>query len=476
MGKGKEQLAAEKAKADAEAQKKKDIAALDNTKALKKAAKPAANAAKKFAQPKHLAVCSCEKGFGGPSCANMCPRDENGEICGGHGQCNQNGECVCALGFVGPGCQGQCPGGAAAGAAPCNENGQCTWNPATELATCKCKPGFLGPSCKFACPRGGSALQICSGKGECAMQRGSPSCICQDGALGKSCELQCPGVERGSVCNGHGHCGQNKAGNKAICKCHDGFLGSDCTAKCPGLLEDGTVCNGHGACKAGVGGKQPTCTCNVGFLGPDCSIKCPVDAYNNVCAGAGKCQLKKYEDGVMGAKCLCAPGRVNYNCDAACPSNSADGTVCSGHGQCQISQQTDTYGNTKLAAVCKCQKGFMGEDCFHGCPTSKGNAGQCSGHGKCEFAAGTAACSCLAGWSGAACNERVCASPKSTFNKAIGKCTCEAGFTCCSREGSAEEDERDAAIAMLEQENGLLHSKLNMHKQKLQAMARTMKH
>jgi hypothetical protein len=70
----------------------------------------------------------------------------------------------------------------------------------------------------------------------------------------------------------------------------------------------------------------------------------------------------------------------------------------------------------------------------------------------------------------------VCASPKSTFNKAIGKCTCEAGFTCCSREGSAEEEERGAAIAMLEQENGLLHGKLKTNKQKLQVLAKKMQH
>merc|ERR1712196_535960 len=141
-----------KKKADDEAQKKKDKAALDASAAKKEALKPVAEAAKKVAKPpaeSALASCTCDKGFGGPTCGNMCPRDENGEICGGHGECNQKGECVCASGFVGPGCEGQCPGGAAAGTVPCNENGDCYWNPDTEMAACKCKPGFLGLSCKF---------------------------------------------------------------------------------------------------------------------------------------------------------------------------------------------------------------------------------------------------------------------------------------------------------------------------------------
>lgn len=200
-------------------------------------------------------------------------------------------------------------------------------------------------------------------------------------------------------------------------------------------------------------------------------MKCPTDEFGNICAGAGKCKLRQGADGVASAECVCFPGRVNYNCDTACPSNTADGTVCSGHGSCDIKQQTDNYGNVRLEAVCTCKPGFLGTDCFHGCPTAKGNTNDCSGHGVCKLEGGAAICKCSSGYSGKDCNERVCGSQNSFYNKDISKCTCETGYTCCSREGSNTDKERDAAIEMLQQENKLMVGKIRAMKQSLAAMA-----
>jgi len=409
-------------------------------------------------------VCNCKKGFGGVDCAVKCPTNDAGEICSGRGDCNKDGKCVCAEGYTGPSCEGDCPGSASVEGKACSDNGVCGWDFGKKQAKCDCHPGFLGVSCSKACPRGGNSLEVCSGKGECIVERGTATCVCQEGFIGAACHLVCPGAEDQSVCNQKGHCKHNHEETKSKCVCNDGFLGVGCDKECPGLQEDGTVCNGHGKCSEGEEGQPNKCQCDPGFLGDACDVKCPLDKFGNICAGAGQCKAKTYDDGVEGAECLCAPGRVNYNCDIACPANSQDGTVCSGHGVCDVQQTTDSYGNVALNAVCKCENNFLGEDCFHGCPTVSGNTEACSGHGACSLVGGTAVCNCANGWGGDKCWERVCGSKKSFFNAAISKCTCEAGFTCCSREDEEKERERDTTVEMLMRENSLMRGKVEAAK------------
>jgi len=418
------------------------------------------------------AKCTCDNGFGGTGCEKVCLRDSNGVICSGHGACKDDGACACEDGFVGPSCAGSCPGVEISGDEPCTANGECKWNPTTDMAECKCEEGFLGLSCAYACPRGGSELSVCSNKGQCVMQRGIATCVCEDGIKGKACQLDCPGANEQNICNGHGFCKKNGDETQATCTCDRGFLGSGCLSMCPGLQEDGSACSGRGTCNAGETEQDPaTCTCHDGHKGAGCEVKCPGDQFGNICSGAGKCELRTGPTGDESAECACFPGRVNYNCDTACPSNTADGTVCSGHGECDIKQNTDNYGNVRLEATCTCQDGYLGNDCFHGCPTAPGNTNDCSGHGICKLQGGAAICKCSSGWSGGDCNERVCGSLQSFFNKDISKCTCEAGFTCCSRESSGTDSERDVAIEMLQQENGMMVGKIKTMKQSLAAMA-----
>lgn len=412
-------------------------------------------------------MCKCEKGYGGIGCNMKCLVDSNGEVCGGHGVCSQkDGTCKCNKGFVGPDCTAECPG-----ITPCEGNGKCGHNPVKKAAECKCKAGFLGRSCSFACPRGGKDLKVCSGSGSCSVNGGSATCKCKPGFKGKSCQHQCPGLAEKAICNGRGYCSASADDTTVGCTCNKGFLGAGCKKQCPGLQEDGTVCSGRGTCAATASGA--TCTCRKGFLGAGCDIMCPKDQFGNICAGAGKCRIKKGKDGVEGAQCACAPGRVNYNCDTACPANTADGTVCSGHGSCSIKQETDNYGVVQLKAACQCSDNYLGTDCFHGCPTAKGNANACSGHGTCALQGGGAVCKCVNGYSGKDCNSRVCGSQKSFFNARIAKCNCEAGFTCCSKEKSTMDKERDAAIEMLLGENKAIMGQVRQAKEELSTMTST---
>merc|ERR1712159_77688 len=417
------------------------------------------------------AVCTCDEGFGGDDCAVACPRDDNGSVCTGHGKCGSAGECVCAPGFVGSACQAGCPGTAEASATACNENGQCSYNPKTGRAQCTCHEGFLGPSCKLMCPRGGPTLDVCSARGKCVVQRGVATCVCEQGFMGNNCGLPCPGAEAGSVCGDQGHCEVNEAGTSTRCICKDGFLGDSCTIECPGTGEDGRPCNGKGKCA--LEENNAVCTCPPGFMGHDCSLKCPTDLYGNVCSGGGKCVEKEHEDGVLGTACECQDGYVNFNCDASCPRNSADGSLCSGHGSCEVTETTDISGQSRLSGSFTCDEGFLGDDCAHGCPTAEGNMLPCSGHGICSFKGGDASCHCESGWVGNACVDRACVSQGSVFLGKIDKCQCETGYTCCSREGKQEDVERDATIKMMTQQKKMARSKLAMLERQLRSTKAT---
>lgn len=321
------------------------------------------------------------------------------------------------------------------------------------------------------CPRGGPTLDVCSARGKCVVQRGVATCVCEQGFMGNNCGLPCPGAEAGSVCGDQGHCEVNEAGTSTRCICKDGFLGDSCTIECPGTGEDGRPCNGKGKCA--LEENNAVCTCPPGFMGHDCSLKCPTDLYGNVCSGVGKCVEKEHEDGVLGTACECQDGYVNFNCDASCPRNSADGSLCSGHGSCEVTETTDISGQSRLSGSCTCDEGFLGDDCAHGCPTAEGNMLPCSGHGICSFKGGDASCHCESGWVGNACADRACVSQGSVFLGKIDKCQCETGYTCCSREGKQEDVERDATIKMMTQQKKMARSKLAMLERQLRSRKAT---
>merc|ERR1711934_25695 len=342
----------------------------------------------------------------------------------------------------------------------------CAFNPKTGRAQCSCNEGFLGPSCKLMCPRGGPTLDVCSSRGKCVVQRGVAVCVCEEGFMGNNCGLPCPGAEAGSVCGDQGHCEANEAGTATHCLCKDGFLGDACTIACPGTGEDGRPCSGKGKCSL-QDDSTAVCSCPGGFMGPDCGLKCPTDLYGNVCAGVGKCVEKEHEDGVLGTECECQEGYVNFNCDASCPRNSADGGICSGHGSCEVTETTDISGQSRLSGSCQCDEGFLGDDCAHGCPTTEGSLLSCSGHGLCSFLGGQASCQCESGWVGRSCAERACVSQNSVFLGKIDKCQCETGFTCCSKEAPEESDERDSTLKIMVQQKKMARSKLAMLERKL---------
>jgi hypothetical protein len=56
-----------------------------------------------------------------------------------------------------------------------------------------------------------------------------------------------------------------------------------------------------------------------------------------------------------------------------------------------------------------------------------------------------AICVCKAGHSGKDCDRRVCATANSLFDSKTSRCTCEPGYTCCSRKKQEEMQLGEAA-------------------------------
>jgi hypothetical protein len=109
-------------------------------------------------------VCRCKNGFFGAACKGECPRNDDGEICNGKGECHPLlGSCTCTGGFTGKECTLKCPGHVEKDGEVqvCNGNGFCRRTGAK--AVCTCKYGFTKESqCAAKCPFGSNG-KICSG-------------------------------------------------------------------------------------------------------------------------------------------------------------------------------------------------------------------------------------------------------------------------------------------------------------------------
>jgi hypothetical protein len=301
-------------------------------------------------------------------------RAENGQTCGGRGECI-DGHCICDAGFDATNnCMyAMCPNA-------CYGNGECL------QGQCLCDEVHTGADC---------SMKICSedcGKsgwcnnGTCACELGYgpgfPNCDkkvqkSEALALGMACPLKC---------SGRGTC------DEGVCKCDIGFGGVGCEEKvCP------AGCSNHGACVKG------SCVCDKGFAGAGCSEK-DCSAHNH-CSGPknGKC---------LNGTCACIAPFTGKACDI---KENKCLNSCSGHGKC-------------IDSVCYCAASWVGRDCHKQICIMDDPS--CSGHGNCTGAT----CTCRAGWTGSLCEIKVLKCPKGCSGNGVcdtasGKCACNSKFT-----------------------------------------------
>ena len=417
------------------------------------------------------ACTQCRSGYYGAACVAACPRAPEGQVCGGHGDCDDGvhgtGQCLCYAdaarghwdgpdcgrcreGWAGPGCAADCPRGDPHGTGHllvCGSRGVCGPGGA-----CDCQWPFAGPACGLQCPA--HAGRLCAGHGECvpgaasdprgagrcACSRGpsvghwdGPGCQdCSHGYAGASCTARCPGT-----CSGHGHC-LWRAG--PVCVCQWGWTGADCALRCPRAL--GMVCAGHGVCVVS-NGTAAACACAasdtaghwqgsgcdvcaVGWRGAACTTRCPTDpATRLVCGGSGACAPDgtcRCFNGTCGAACERAPedcARVS-----ACPPGRW-GPTCTGRCACAPAGTCDDgpFGSGR----CRCREDWAGPRCAVHCDRP------CGGHGACDFRTGQ--CRCRGGWRSPA-QGPACSAPCPGHGSCSGhghctataECVCEAGY------------------------------------------------
>jgi hypothetical protein len=327
-----------------------------------------------------VVVCTCEAGYAQPFCASCAEgyqdHDQDGAClpdcatagldCSGHGQCADDSGlavCVCDLGHAGETCA-DC----AAGYQDHDQDGAClpdcslvdcvphaTCEDASGTAVCVCLDAYTGEDCE-ACSQGyqdhdqdGTCLPDCSlldmncgPHAACDDSGGQGVCVCDAGYTGEGCMACAEGYQdhdqdgtclptcatAGLTCPAHASC-QDATGT-ALCVCDDGYTGPACEDCAQGYQDhdqDGTclptcataglVCPAHASCQDATG--TALCVCDLGYAGPECAT--------------------------------CAAGYQDHDLDGTClPTCETLGWLCGGHGVCD-----DSSG----AAACQCDPGYQ---------------------------------------------------------------------------------------------------------------------
>jgi hypothetical protein len=142
-------------------------------------------------------------------------------VCNGRGKCTSRDVCTCEKGYGGPTCNiPECYDFSAANVSVCSGNGKCS-----SPDKCACKSGYRGEKCQlYSCFGVNSENEtVCSGNGKCI----SPEkCECDHRYYGSRCsDYQCFGIDstNSSVCGGLGQC---IAAN--LCQCEPMRGGKTC--------------------------------------------------------------------------------------------------------------------------------------------------------------------------------------------------------------------------------------------------------
>ena len=212
--------------------------------------------------------------------------------------------------------------------------------------------------------------------------------------------------------------------------CKDGYHGAHCQNTCfSNLTQDtryltssleGLACvvseeNG-GVCS--YCSKQGTCTsagkckCNAGYFDYNsggevrgCALECPTHN-GTLCSGHGECQ----STGLV-VNCNCQNGYTGDACQYACLNE------CSGIGTCVVS-------DVGTGAYCSCPDRARGEYCQHICPGKS----ICSGRGTCDVAG---KCTCDNSWGGDACNcQNSTTCGGHGHCQPSGACVCDKNWDC----------------------------------------------
>ena len=185
-------------------------------------------------------ICTCNEGYSGPNCDNICPNTNCNNGVAVPPDCN----CSCNPGYSGNNCD------------ICNKD--CGIHGQIDNCNCICKDGYTGDTCNISPDKCEYPVKIDCHNGTCL----EGTCSCDTGYTGPNCETKL-------LCNdvNPDYCGKNGVvyGNLDDCKClcNSGYSGDKCENidKCDIPCINGKVSGYAGNCE---------CLCDLGYTGSSC--------------------------------------------------------------------------------------------------------------------------------------------------------------------------------------------------------------
>jgi hypothetical protein len=346
------------------------------------------------------ASCSCPAGYSGSQCQTI--TGCGAANCQNGGNCtivNNQAVCSCPAGYSGP----QCERATGCGPANCQNGGNCTI--VNNQAVCSCPAGYSGSQCQNAT---GCGPANCQNGGNCTIINNQAVCSCPAGYSGSQCQIasscgpaNCQNGATCSIVNG-----------QAVCNCTEGFTGPQCDQ-----FDYCSVANCQNGANCSIVNDSSICNCPAGFTGPQCenaTSRALCQSSGIVCQNGGQCV-----DSSGTATCQCPSNFSGTYCEKAATDLCAQVT-CFNNGTCQQSA-------TGLLS-CTCPNGFAGNFCelVVNCDNVI-----CLNDGKCGVVNNTAGCQCVAGTSGAHCQNRQACGASGAPCQNGGQCyTTPQGFLC----------------------------------------------
>jgi len=299
--------------------------------------------------------CTCVAGWAGMNCDKQCDGGfEN--PCSRRGFCKQeDGSCVCDPGYAGYYCQFMCrrsPSGEV-----CYGHGKCDEG-STGRGMCECTSEYVGDACDLFCSCAAHGRCDLSGKCTCLKNWAGDRCHeCLKGWSGPSCTQRC--VLPNGITSG------------TSCTCFPTYGGLDCSSQCMKNGTNGTLCGSRGNCSdMQRDGNNSTgrCVCNAPWQGPacDCSLELcrgpPYNLVNPACdQDTGRCICNSR---YSGSTCTECNARKFFGSGCEQPCECGHGT-CDETGQCKCdSDPVLGFWQQLLSPTCtSCDSQYMGDMC-----------------------------------------------------------------------------------------------------------------
>ncbi|XP_076260124.1 cell polarity complex component crumbs [Rhynchophorus ferrugineus] len=390
---------------------------------------------------------NCEIDLGNP-CERRPPTCKNGATCITDPMGDYN--CICNPGYSGKNCETELRTHPKCIGKPCLNGGTCDMDLETNTIHCQCRAGFSGPNCEFDIDE--CASRPCMNGGVCTDELNNFSCDCNHtGYTGRLCEVNINECITNPCLNG-GVCFDTYG--SYLCQCPSGYGGANCQFDVDECSSQ--PCFNNGVCVSHKVSYE--CKCLPGFFGDNCEIEQRQQKHCDVysCGRFAECiqgQLLYYSlsDPINGAECICKPEFPgDYpNCKSLCANNPS----------VPVHQAFQLGGY-----YCTCLPGWTGAACSKKIGPCVVN--RCRNNGICVEDNRSFLCQCRAGFTGTLCQINV---DECLSNPCLNDGTCVdivSGFYCnCTDQWMGTYCEKPYDICELQpcQNNGTCLAAPNKH-------------